>query len=163
VSAALRGEWDQAPHLPGHGLAAARRRRGDRGGQRRGRGVGPLPGGRLRRGPRARSASPGVDLGQAAVAIVAVLAVGTEYSTGMIRTTLAAMPGRVRLLARQGGPVVTALILAAGVLAAAGSLLAGWLILPGHGFTRAHGFAPLTLADGPVLRATMPALSSISP
>jgi ABC-2 type transport system permease protein len=95
----------------------------------------------------------GVDLGQAAVAIVAVLAVGTEYSTGMIRTTLAAMPGRVRLLAAKAA-VVTALILAAGALAAAGSLLAGWLILPGHGFTRAHGFAPLTLADGPVLRAT---------
>jgi len=94
----------------------------------------------------------GVDLGQAAVAIVAVLAVGTEYSTGMIRTTLAAMPGRVRLLAAKAA-VVTALILAAGALAAAGSLLAGWLILPGHGFTRAHGFAPLTLADGPVLRA----------
>jgi ABC-2 type transport system permease protein len=95
----------------------------------------------------------GVDLGQAAVAIVAVLAVGAEYSTGMIRTTLAAMPGRVRLLAAKAA-VVTALILAAGALAAAGSLLAGWLILPGHGFTRAHGFAPLTLADGPVLRAT---------
>jgi ABC-2 type transport system permease protein len=95
----------------------------------------------------------GVDLGQAAVAIVAVLAVGAEYSTGMIRTTLAAVPGRVRLLAAKAA-VVTALILAAGALAAAGSLLAGWLILPGHGFTRAHGFAPLTLADGPVLRAT---------
>ena len=95
----------------------------------------------------------GIDLGQAAVAIVAVLAVSTEYSTGMIRTTLAAMPGRVRLLAAKAA-VVTALILAAGALAAAGSLLAGWLILPGHGFTGAHGFAPLTLADGPVLRAT---------
>jgi len=95
----------------------------------------------------------GVDLGQAAVAIVAVLAVSTEYSTGMIRTTLAAMPGRVTVLAAKAA-VVTALILAAGAAAAAGSLLAGWLILPGHGFTGAHGFAPLTLADGPVLRAT---------
>jgi ABC-2 type transport system permease protein len=95
----------------------------------------------------------GVDLGQAAVAIVAVLAVSTEYSTGMIRTTLAAMPGRVTVLAAKTA-VVAALILGAGALAAAGSLLAGWLILPGHGFTRAHGFAPLTLADGGVLRAT---------
>jgi ABC-2 type transport system permease protein len=95
----------------------------------------------------------GVGLGQAAVAIVAVLAVSTEYSTGMIRTTLAAMPGRVTVLAAKAA-VVSALILAAGALAAAGGLLAGWLILPGHGFTRAHGFAPLTLADGPVLRAT---------
>jgi ABC-2 type transport system permease protein len=95
----------------------------------------------------------GVDLGQAAVAVVAVLAVSTEYSTGMIRTTLAAMPGRVTVLAAKAA-VVSALILAAGALAAAGSLLTGWLILPGHGFTRAHGFPPLTLADGPVLRAT---------
>ena len=96
----------------------------------------------------------GVDLGQAVVAIVAVLAVSTEYSTGMIRTTLAAMPGRVTVLAAKAA-VVTALILAAGAAAAAGSLLAGWLILPGHGFTGAHGFAPLTLADGPVLRAAV--------
>jgi ABC-2 type transport system permease protein len=94
----------------------------------------------------------GVDLGQAAVAIVAVLAVSTEYSTGMIRITLAAMPGRVRLLAAKAA-VVTALILAAGALAAAGSLLAGWLILPGHGFTRAHGYPLLSLSHGPDLRA----------
>jgi ABC-2 type transport system permease protein len=95
----------------------------------------------------------GVELGQAAVAIVAVLAVSAEYSTGMIRTTLAAMPGRVAVLAAKAA-VVTALVLAAGALAAAGSLLTGWLILPGHGFSHAHGFGPLTLADGPVLRAT---------
>jgi ABC-2 type transport system permease protein len=95
----------------------------------------------------------GIDLGQAVAAVVAVLAVSTEYSTGMIRTTLAAMPGRVTVLAAKAA-VVTALIVAAGAVAAAGSLLTGWLILPGHGFTRTHGFAPLTLADGPVLRAT---------
>jgi ABC-2 type transport system permease protein len=95
----------------------------------------------------------GVDLGQAVVAIVAVLAVSTEYSTGMIRTTLAAMPGRLTVLAAKAA-VVTALTLAAGAVAAGGSLLAGRLILPGHGFTSARGFAPLTLADGPVLRAT---------
>ena len=152
VTAALRAEWTKLRTIPGHGLAAARRRRGDRGGQRRGRGVGPVPGRRLRADPGKISLT-GVDLGQAAVAIVAVLAVSTEYSTGMIRTTLAAMPGRVTVLAAKAA-VVSVLILAAGALAAAGSLLAGWLILPGHGFTRAHGFAPLTLADGPVLRAT---------
>jgi ABC-2 type transport system permease protein len=94
----------------------------------------------------------GVDLGQAVVAMVAVLAVGTEYSTGMIRTTLAAMPGRVTVLAAKAA-TVTALVLAAGTVAVLGSLVTGWLILPGHGFTRAHGFAALTLADGPVLRA----------
>jgi ABC-2 type transport system permease protein len=94
----------------------------------------------------------GVYLGQVAVAIVAVQAIGGEYSSGMIRTTLAAMPRRTTVLAAKAA-LVTGLTLAAGIPAIAGSLLAGRLILPGHGFTAAHGFAPLSLADGPVLRA----------
>jgi ABC-2 type transport system permease protein len=94
----------------------------------------------------------GVYLGQVAVAVVAVLAISGEYSSGMIRTTLAAMPRRTTVLAAKAA-LVTGLTLAAGTLAVLGSLLAGRLILPGHGFTAAHGFAPLSLADGPVLRA----------
>ena len=94
----------------------------------------------------------GVYLGQVVVAVVAVLAISGEYSSGMIRTTLAAMPRRATVLAAKA-VLITGLTLAAGILAIAGSLLAGHLILPGHGFTAAHGFAPLSLADGPVLRA----------
>jgi ABC-2 type transport system permease protein len=94
----------------------------------------------------------GVGLGQAAVAIVAVLAISAEYSNGMIRTTLAAMPRRNAVLAAKAA-VVTGLVLAAGTVAVLGSLLAGRLILPGHGFTAAHGFPALSLAQGPVLRA----------
>jgi ABC-2 type transport system permease protein len=95
----------------------------------------------------------GVYLGQVVVAVVAVLAISGEYSSGMIRTTLAAMPRRTTVLAAKA-VLITGLTLAAGILAIAGSLLAGRLILPGHGFTAAHGFAPLSLADGgPVLRA----------
>ena len=94
----------------------------------------------------------GVYLGQAVVAVVAVLAISGEYSSGMIRTTLAAMPRRTTVLAAKAA-LVTGLTLAAGTFAVLGSLLAGRLILPGHGFTAAHGFAPLSLADGPVLRA----------
>ena len=41
----------------------------------------------------------GIDLGQAVVAILAVLAISGEYSTGMIRTTLTAMPRRITVLA----------------------------------------------------------------
>ena len=44
-------------------------------------------------------------------------------------------------------------MLVAGTVAVLGSLLAGRLILPGHGFTAAHGYPPLSLADGPTLRA----------
>ena len=94
----------------------------------------------------------GVYLGQVAVAIVAVQAIGGEYSSGMIRTTLAAMPRRITVLAAKA-VLVTGLMLVTGTFAILGSLLAGRLILPGHGFTAAHGFAPLSLADGPVLRA----------
>jgi ABC-2 type transport system permease protein len=81
-----------------------------------------------------------------------VLAISGEYSSGMIRTTLTAMPRRTTVLAAKA-VLVAGLTLAAGTLAILGSLLAGRLILPGHGFTAAHGFAPLSLADGPVLRA----------
>jgi ABC-2 type transport system permease protein len=100
----------------------------------------------------ARISLTGVYLGQVVVAAAAVLAIGGEYSNGMIRTTLAAMPRRASVLAAKAA-VVTGLVLAAGALAILGSLLAGRLILPGHGFTASHGFAPLSLADGPVLRA----------
>ncbi len=94
----------------------------------------------------------GTYLGQAVVAVVAVLAVGGEYGTGMIRTTLAAMPRRTTVLAAKAA-VVTAVTLAAGTPAVLGSVLAGRLILPGHGYTPANGYPVLSLADGTVLRA----------
>ncbi len=94
----------------------------------------------------------GIQFGQAVVAILAVLAIGGEYSTGMIRTTLTAIPRRGTMLAAKAA-MVTGPVLAAGTVAAAGSLLAGRILLPGNGFTAARGFPPLSLADGPVLRA----------
>jgi len=94
----------------------------------------------------------GIYLGQAIAAILAVLVVGSEYSTGMIRTTLAAMPRRATVLAAKSA-IVAALVLAAAAIAVSGSLLAGRLLLTAHGFTPAHGYPPLTLGDGAVLRA----------
>lgn len=41
----------------------------------------------------------GLQIGQVPLVVLAVLAVGNEYGTGMIRTTLAAVPRRGRLLA----------------------------------------------------------------
>ena len=96
----------------------------------------------------------GVDLGQAVVAIVAVLAVSGEYGTGMIRTTLAAVPRRTTVLAAKAA-VVTCAVLAASTIAVLGSVLAGQLVLPGHGFTPAHGYPALSLADATVLRAAV--------
>ncbi len=54
----------------------------------------------------------GVDLSQAVVAILAVLAISGEYSTGMIRVTFAAMPRRWTVLGAKAA-VVTALVLVA--------------------------------------------------
>jgi ABC-2 type transport system permease protein len=102
----------------------------------------------------ARLSLTGIDLGQAVVAVLGVLAIGTEYSTGMTQVTFTAMPRRAAVLAAKAA-VLTAVVLAAGTLAALGSVLAGRLILPGHGFTPAHGYAALSLGSGPVLRATL--------
>ncbi len=96
----------------------------------------------------------GIQLGQAVAATLAVLIIGGEYSTGMIRVTFAAMPRRGTVLTAKA-VIVAGLTLAAGAVAVAGSLLAGALILPGHGFTAARGFPALSLADPPVLRAAV--------
>ena len=94
----------------------------------------------------------GIDLGQAVVAVIAVLAISGEYGTGMIRITFTALPRRTAVLAAKA-TVLAALIAPAGLVAVALSLLAGRLILPGHGIGPAHGYPALSLADGPVLRA----------
>jgi ABC-2 type transport system permease protein len=94
----------------------------------------------------------GVVLGQAVVAVLAVLVVSGEYSTGMIRTTLAAVPRRSTMLAAKAA-VVGGAVLVAATVAVLGSVLAGRFLLPGSGFTTAHGYPPLSLTDGPTLRA----------
>jgi ABC-2 type transport system permease protein len=94
----------------------------------------------------------GIYLGQAVVAVLAVMAVSGEYGTGMIRLTLAAMPRRIAVLAAKAA-VVTGLTLAAGAVAVLASLLAGRVILPGHGIGPAHSYPALSFSDGPVLRA----------
>ena len=98
----------------------------------------------------ARLSLTGVNLGQAVAAIIAVLAIGGEYGTGMIRLTFTAMPRRVGVLAAKAA-VVTGLMLASGTVASAGSVLAGQLILPGHGLAG----PPLSLGNGADLRAAL--------
>jgi ABC-2 type transport system permease protein len=101
---------------------------------------------------QAKLSLSGVQAGQAIVAIIAVLAISNEYSTGMIRITLAAMPRRLTLLAAKA-TLVAGLILAVSTVAVLASVLVGRLLLPGHGFTTAPGYPPLSLANGSVLRA----------
>jgi ABC-2 type transport system permease protein len=94
----------------------------------------------------------GVTLGQTTVAVLAVLLVSSEYSSGMMRVSLAAVPRRLLMLIAKAG-ALTAVVTVAGVIAVLGSLLAGQLLLPGNGFNAKHGFIPTTLAHGPMLRA----------
>jgi ABC-2 type transport system permease protein len=94
----------------------------------------------------------GIQFGQAVVAILAVVAISNEYSTGMIRITFAAVPRRSAILAAKAILIAGAVLLA-GAVAVAGSVLAGHLILPGHGFTAERGFYPVSLAYGPTMRA----------
>lgn len=96
----------------------------------------------------------GVTVGQAVIAVLAVVAVSGEYGTGMMRTTLTAMPNRITVLTAKA-TILTTVVLASGTAAVLASLLAGRYILPGNGFTEAHDYAPLSLADGPTLRAAV--------
>lgn len=88
-----------------------------------------------------KTALTGVVLGQAAVAIVAVVFVSHEYSTGLMQLTLTAMPRRFLVLAAKAG-IVTGLVLVAAAIGVAGSMIAAHLMIPS-----------LSLDDGAVLRA----------
>jgi ABC-2 type transport system permease protein len=73
----------------------------------------------------------GVQLGQSVVAILAVLVMGNEYSTGMIGVTLTAVPRRGRVLVAKA-VLVAAVVAVAATVAVAGSLIVGRLLLPAH-------------------------------
>jgi ABC-2 type transport system permease protein len=94
----------------------------------------------------ARLSLTGTQLGQAVVAVLAVLAIGGEYGTGMVRVSLAAVPRRGVLLAAKAA-VLAGVVSAAALAAVSASLVAGRLIQPGH------GYPVLSLGTGPVLRA----------
>jgi ABC-2 type transport system permease protein len=94
----------------------------------------------------------GILLGQAAVAVLAVLVMSGEYSSGMIRITLTAVPRRATALAAKA-IILTGVVLATGAVSVLGSVLAGRFILPGNGFTKVNGALALSPGDGPTLRA----------
>lgn len=90
----------------------------------------------------------GVYVGQAPVAILAVLIISSEYSSGMIHTTLTAVPRRATAFAAKA-ITLTGVVAVGGTAAVLGSVLAGRLILPDL------GDQALTLAVGPTLRAVV--------
>lgn len=96
----------------------------------------------------------GIDVGQAVIAVLAVLAISDEYATGMIRISLTAVPRRLILLTAKAMSLA-ALTFVAALLAVAGCLLAGRLMLPGAGLDAAHGYALVSISHGPTLRAAI--------
>lgn len=74
----------------------------------------------------------GMILGQLAMVVYGVLVVSTEYSTGMIRTSLAAVPQRATFLFSKIG-VATALALAVGMVTSFLTFFLGQALLGEHG------------------------------
>lgn len=95
----------------------------------------------------------GVLVGITASITVGVLFMTSEYRRGMIRTTLAAHPSRVQVLAAKA-IVLGGSVYALGLVAAAVALLAAEPILRRRGFAP-PAFPPISLSDGPVLRALL--------
>jgi ABC-2 type transport system permease protein len=86
--------------------------------------------------------------------VFAVLSVSEEYGTGMIRTSLAAVPRRFVLLGAKATSVGL-VVLAASVLAVAACLAVGRLALPGGGLDPAHGYALVSLGAASTVRAAV--------
>jgi ABC-type transport system involved in multi-copper enzyme maturation permease subunit len=94
--------------------------------------------------PTATILGTGLGFGQLAICVLGVLVVSSEYSTGMIRASLLAVPRRAPMLAAKA-LVFSLLVLAAGEVVAFCSFFLGAAIL--------HSHAPVSLSDPGVARA----------
>jgi ABC-2 type transport system permease protein len=86
-------------------------------------------------------------LGQLIIVVLGALTITSEYSTGMIRTSLAVMPGRGRLYAAKGA-VLTAVTLAIVIITSFASFFIGQYLLRSTHVTA-------TLGQPSVLRAVL--------
>jgi ABC-2 type transport system permease protein len=96
----------------------------------------------------------GIWFGAIAAAVLAVLVVTSEYSTGMIRTTFAASPRRRMVLAAKI-LVVGGVVLLVGLATSAACFQVGQWFLRGNGFNYEGGYPAVTLADHEALRAVL--------
>ena len=96
----------------------------------------------------------GIWFGQIAAAVLAVLAITTEYSTRLIRTTFAANPRRRVVLAAKA-VVATGLVLVVGLATSAACFQIGQWLLREGGFNYEGGYPAVTLADDDALRAVV--------
>lgn len=94
----------------------------------------------------------GVWFGQIAVAVLADLAITSEYSTRLIRTTFAANPRR-RVVLGAKTAVVATIALVAGIAASVACFTVGQEILQTNGFTYENGYTARSLTEGETFRA----------
>jgi ABC-2 type transport system permease protein len=94
----------------------------------------------------------GVYLGQIAIVALGVLAATSDYATGTIRATLAAIPQRSTVLIAKSA-VLAAPAIAAGLVASGASFVLAQPILRANGFVPEQGYPLVSLADPPVTRA----------
>jgi hypothetical protein len=95
----------------------------------------------------------GVHLGQMAIVSFGVLAITSEYATGLIRTTLTAIPRRGEVFASKVVIVATTAVVT-GAVASIVSFLTAQPLLHGGGFVP-PAYPIVTLADPGVLRAVL--------
>jgi ABC-2 type transport system permease protein len=88
----------------------------------------------------------GVRLAQVGAGILGVLLVSSEYTTGTITPTFAAVPRRWAVLASKCAVAAT-LVAGAAVVGVAGALLVARSTLPGRGFTAATGYPASTVLE----------------
>jgi ABC-2 type transport system permease protein len=96
----------------------------------------------------------GIWFGAIAAAVLAVLVITSEYSTGMIRTTFAANPRRRTVLSAKT-VVVSGCVLVVGLATSVACFQIGQWILRGNGFNYEGGYPAITLADQEALRAVL--------
>jgi ABC-2 type transport system permease protein len=88
----------------------------------------------------------GVYFGQMAAAALGVMAIASEYTSGMIRTTFAATPRRHHVLLAKSA-VIGGLVLAAGLLASLLAYVLGISLLGANGYTAANGYPGPSFAE----------------
>ncbi|MFC9688460.1 ABC transporter permease [Kribbella sp. NPDC056951] len=110
-------------------------------------------------GDTTRLTVSGIYLGQALVAVLAVLVISGEYGSGMVRTSLTAIPRRTTLFVAKA-VILSGVVALAATVAVIGSYVAGRLVLPPPG-NQALSLATLRAIGGAVVYLVLIGLLSL--
>ena len=94
----------------------------------------------------------GAFVGQIGAIVLGVLAISSEYDSGMIRSSFVANPRRIQVFAAKT-VLLAALVLIASTIAVLPSFFLGISLLAGNGYSPAHGYPTPSLGEMDVFRA----------